>query len=245
MGVGRRGGDVEKKTKSILKMLKSTLEDVYTGKIKFVEISRYRICTLCKGSGSNDRNVNTRCSGCNGQGIKTVVRQISMGMITQNVPCSDCKGEGFLIKEKDKCKQCKALKSTQQKKFLEVHVDKGAPDGKRYIFSGEGDEFPEYEPGDVVVEIQIEKHKSFIRKKAYLIYQTNITLLEALIGFEVVIEHLDKRKIIIKNKVNDIIRPGEPKTVKEFGMPFFDQPFKYGNLYINFNIKFPDKVDSN
>jgi len=53
---------------------------------------------------------------------------------------------------------------------------------------------------------------------------------------------LDKRKIHVKTKPGDIIKPGELKTVKECGMPFFNSPFRFGNLYIQFNISFPEKV---
>jgi DnaJ family protein A protein 2 len=241
---GRRGGPKgKKKTKSVLHNLKVSLEDVYVGKTKYLEISRYRICLSCKGSGSKDPNANTKCSGCNGKGMKTVVRQMGNAILQQTVNCSDCKGEGFVIKEKDKCKGCNGQKSTQEKKTLEVHIDKGAQDGKRYVFSGESDEFPEYEAGDVVVEIQVEKHKKFIRKGADLVYTTDITLIEALCGFDIVIEHLDKRKILIKSKSGEVTKPGELKTVKELGMPFFDQPYKYGNLFINFEFVFPEKVD--
>jgi DnaJ family protein A protein 2 len=245
-GGGRRGGqgNVKKKTKSVLHNLKVTLEDVYTGKTKYLEISRYRTCQTCKGSGSKDPNANTKCTGCNGKGMKTIVRQISMGMIQQTVQCNDCKGEGYVIKEKDKCKACKGQKSTQEKKTLEVHVDKGAPDGKRYSFVGESDEFPDYEPGDIIVEIQIEKHKKFHRKGADLVYTADITLIEALTGCELAIEHLDKRKILIKSKPMEVIKPGVLKTVKELGMPFFEQPYRFGNLYISFNLIFPDKVDN-
>jgi len=86
--------------------------------------------------------------------------------------------------------------------------------------------------------------KKFIRKGADLVYNADITLLEALTGFELVIEHLDKRTIHVKNKPGTIIKPGVLKTVQECGMPFFDRPFKCGNLYINFNIVFPEKLDN-
>jgi len=242
---GRRGGGAKakRKTKSVLHNLKVTLEDLYVGKNKYLEISRYRICLSCKGSGSKDPNANTKCSGCAGKGMKPVVRQMGNAILQQTVNCPDCKGEGFVIKEKDKCKACNGQKSTQEKKTLEVHIDKGAADGKRYVFSGESDEFPDYEPGDVVVEIQVEKHKKFHRKGADLVYNAEITLVEALCGFELLIEHLDKRKVLIKSKPGEVIKPGVLKTVKELGMPFFESPFKYGNLYINFEFIFPDKVD--
>lgn len=240
MGGGGRGQPQKRKTKSVLHPLKVTLEDVYTGKNKYLEISRYRICGLCKGSGAKDPNANTTCGTCKGKGMRNVVRQMQMTIIQQTVQCSDCKGEGSIIK--DKCKECSGQKSVQQKKTLEVHVDKGANEGKRYTFQGESDEIPDVEPGDVLVEISVEKHKTFIRKGADLVYNAHITLLEALTGTELVIEHLDKRKILVKTKPGEIIKPEQLKTVKELGMPFFESPFRFGNLYISFTIQFPDNV---
>jgi len=117
-GGGRRGQQQKKKTKSVLHNLKVTLEDVYSGKTKYFEVSRYRICQTCKGSGSKDPTANTKCSGCNGQGMKTVRMQTSMGIMQQTGPCNDCRGEGHVIKEKDKCKICKGQKSCQEKKHL-------------------------------------------------------------------------------------------------------------------------------
>ena len=91
-GGGGRGAP-KRKTKSVLHTLKVTLEDVYKGTQKYLQISRYRICTGCKGNGSKDPNVNTKCTGCAGKGVKMIVRQIQMGIIQQQVTCTDCKGK--------------------------------------------------------------------------------------------------------------------------------------------------------
>ena len=122
-------------------------------------------------------------------------------------------------------------------------LDKGAPDGKRYVLSGESDEVPGCEPGDVVIEIEIENHKKFIRKGADLIYKCDITLLEALTGFQIVITHLDGRKIMVFTKPGEIIKPLTLKTVKELGMPFFNSPYRFGHLYIDFQIDFPPSLN--
>jgi DnaJ family protein A protein 2 len=242
--MNRGGGKPQKrKTKSVLHTLKVSLEDVYKGNKRFLEISRYRVCKGCKGSGSSNPNANTKCAGCQGKGMKVIMQRISMGYIQQTVHCSDCNGEGYVIKDSEKCTGCKGQKVSQEKKMLEVDIDKGAPDGKRYIFAGESDEVPGIEAGDVIVEIMIEKHKRFIRKGADLVFNASISLLEALTGFEMIVEHLDGRKIHIKNKEGDIVKPGVLKTVKECGMPFFESPFRFGNLFINFNIIFPDKLE--
>lgn len=88
----------------------------------------------------------------------------------------------------------------------------------------------------------IDKHKKFTRKGGDLVYHHDITLVEALAGFEMVFQHLDARKIQLKTKPGEIIKPGELKTVKDCGMPFFNSPFRFGNLYIQFNVLFPDKI---
>jgi DnaJ homolog subfamily A member 2 len=242
-GGGGGRSNQKKKTKTVLHQLKVSLEDVYMGNHKFLQISRYRICTTCKGSGSNKPDANTKCTGCDGRGMKTVRRQIPMGIIQQTVQCNDCGGEGTSIKEKDKCKDCKGQKVLQKPTALEISLDRGAPDGKRYTFPQESDEFPDVEPGDVVVEIMIDKHKEFLRKGADLVYSLDVSLLEALTGFTRIITHLDKKKILIKSRPNEIITPGILKTVRDAGMPFYEANHKFGNLYLAFNVIFPDKID--
>jgi DnaJ-class molecular chaperone len=34
------------------------------------------------------------------------------------------------------------------------------------------------------------------------------------------------------------------KTIKELGMPFYEQPHKFGNLYLKIVVVFPDKLES-
>ena len=121
-------------------------------------------------------------------------------------------------------------------------LDKGAPDGKRYTFEGESDEMPGYDPGDVIIEIRIKKHPVFERTGADLTMKADISLLEALTGFQLLINHLDGRHVLINSKKGEIIKPGVIKTVKECGMPFFDHPTRFGNLYIKCNIHFPKSL---
>ncbi|MCQ2817991.1 MAG: DnaJ domain-containing protein [archaeon] len=241
-GARRRG---KRRTKSVLQNFDVTLEDIYLGKEKIFEISHYRICKNCKGSGSKNPDANTKCPGCDGRGYKVVIQRLPMGMIQTQRQCDECNGEGTVIKDKDRCPNCKGNKVVKESKMIKIMLDKGAPDGKRYTFKGEADEMPDYEPGDVVVEINIKKHNKFIRKGADLLYKADITLLEALTGFEMVITHLDGREILVKTKPGQIIRPGILKTVEDCGMPFFEAPNRFGNLFIDFNIIFPDAIDEN
>jgi DnaJ family protein A protein 2 len=57
-----------------------------------------------------------------------------------------------------------------------------------------------------------------------------------------VLTHLDGKKIRIKNKPGEVIKPDEIKTVEGHGMPYHKQPFKFGNLFVVFKVTFPDTL---
>ena len=108
--------------------------------------------------------------------------------------------------------------------------------------SNEGDEFPGRKTGDLVIEIFLEKHKDFIRKGADLLYECKISLLEALNGVKFAINHLNGKRILIESKPDEIIQHDTLKTIKNFGMPFFNISDKYRNLFIEFKIVLLNKL---
>lgn len=72
--------------------------------------------------------------------------------------------------------------------------------------------------------------------------EKEISLLEALTGVDMTITHLDGRQIRIQNDKGEIIQPNTMKCCEGLGMPFHKTPYKFGNLFINFKIKFPDTL---
>lgn len=132
----------------------------------------------------------------------------------------------------------------KEKKVLECVVDKGAPNGEKYVFHGESDELPGREPGDVIIVVQEQPHKTFKRKGADLFMEKTITLLEALTGCDFVVPFLDGKNIRIQSKPGTVIKPGSLMTVEEKGLPFHKNPYKFGNLIILFTVKFPDSLTS-
>ncbi len=58
------------------------------------------------------------------------------GMYTQiQENCSECKGLGEIMDEKDRCKECKGKKIIEKEKTLEVNVEPGCPDQHDCIFT--------------------------------------------------------------------------------------------------------------
>jgi DnaJ family protein A protein 1 len=50
------------------------------------------------------------------------------------------------------------LQVVRDRKVLEVHVDKGRSDGDRIVFSGEGDQEPGLQPGDIIIVLDEKEH---------------------------------------------------------------------------------------
>lgn len=134
---------------------------------------------------------------------------------------------------------------TPQKRVLELFVPRGARDGQRIVLAGEADQVPGQEPGDIVFEIEEEKHDVLTRRGSDLVAHAEITLAEALTGFErVILTHLDGRAIRVKLEPKGrVIRPGDKLEIVGEGMPIYSADAtaaqRFGNLIIMINIDFP------
>jgi len=236
-GGGQRG---PRKGEDIVHEISCGLDDLYKGKTSKLAVTRSVICTKCDGSGTKDKGSPAgKCKTCDGKGIRLIIKQLGPGMIQQmQTVCSDCGGKGESIKEEDKCKNCKGKKVTKEKKVLQVYVDKGMKHSQKIVFSGEADEYPGVEAGDIVFVVSEKKHDLFRRNGKDLIVDYKITLVEALAGFCFTIKHLDDRELLIKSQ-GDIINPGDVRVIEGEGMPQYKRPFEKGNLYIQFTIEFP------
>lgn len=154
--------------------------------------------------------------------------------------CRDCGGEGEVCREEDKCKTCSGKRTTNETKILEVHIDKGMKNGEKILFRGEGDQVPGVEAGDIVIVLDQKAHDTFERQGIDLYVTKKISLTESLCGFTMLLNHLDGRSLVIKNNPGEVIVPGSLKGVKNEGMPIHRNPFEKGNLFIKFDVQFPE-----
>lgn len=228
-----------KKARTIHHVHKVNLEDIYRGKVSKLALQKSVICSGCDGRGGKEGAVKS-CTGCNGSGMKTMMRQMGPMIQRFQTVCPDCNGEGEIIRDKDRCKRCNGKKTIVERKVLHVHVDKGVKNGHKIEFRGEGDQMPGVLPGDVVFEIEQKPHPRFQRKDDDLFYHAEIDLLTALAGGSVNIEHLDDRWLTVNIAAGEVITPGAIKVIKGQGMPSY-RHHDFGNLYIQFDVKFPEK----
>jgi DnaJ family protein A protein 2 len=101
--------------------------------------------------------------------------------------------------------------------------------------------------GDIeiqLVEISGYNPSNFKRQNNDLHMTHELSLVEALCGFNLMIYQLDERKIYINHtKQNKIIQPNEVMKITGEGMPLFDNPTKKGDLYVRFEVKLPKVLD--
>jgi len=230
-----------KKARTIHHVHKVSLEDIYKGKVSKLALQKSVICSKCDGRGGKEGAVK-HCAGCNGVGMKTMMRQMGPMIQRFQTVCPDCNGDGETIREKDKCKQCNGKKTIVERKVLHVHVDRGVQPGTKIDFRGEGDQMPGAQPGDVQFEIEQKPHARFQRKGDDLFYQAKIDLLTALAGGAIYIEHLDDRWLTVEILPGEVIAPGEVKVIRGQGMPSY-RHHDFGNLYVQFDVQFPERLN--
>jgi len=264
-GGGGRGGP--KRTQDVQYQLGVTLAEFYTGKNKKLKLDRDVICIECGGKGSQKDGAVGECSNCHGRGMEIITRRLGPGMVQQmQKPCDQCRGKGEVINEKDKCKHCRGDKVVKKQQTLDVEITRGMKPGSKVVFREAADQAPGQDPGDVIVilqekpdstrdpEVKEGKHKrprvskssviprpsfSRLRNSSDLVLEQDITLVEALLGFEIAFKHLDDRVIVVKAPEGKVLDPNELVVVEHEGMPLEKNPSLMGDLYIKLNIIMP------
>jgi DnaJ family protein A protein 2 len=244
-GMGGMPGGPRKprKGRSVEQEYEVTLEELYKGKTTKFSSTKNVVCTHCKGSGGKQGAKSHACGGCNGQGMRNVLRQVGPGLVTQDtVPCTICAGSGQVYNEKEKCKKCKGKKVVETKSVLEVYVPRGARQGERIVLAGEADQLPDQEPGDIIFTLEEAHHEVFERAGSDLKAALKISLVEALTGFNrVVLTHLDGRgiQLNVQQPNGKILRPGQVLKIAGEGMPIKKSDAR-GDLYFVVEIEFPE-----
>lgn len=221
-----------------------SLEELYKGKTTKFASTKNAICSQCHGSGGREKAKAKHCDTCKGRGMATRLRPVGPGLVTQEtVPCSTCNGRGSFYVDKDKCKKCKGERTIKQKKILELYIPRGSRQGEKIVLAGEADQTPDdEEPGDIIFELVEQPHDVFGRAGADLQAEIEVSLAEALTGFNrVVVKHLDGKGVSLhlEQPAGIVLRPGQILKVPGEGMPIKRSDAR-GDLYLIVNIKFPE-----
>ncbi|KAI3916219.1 hypothetical protein MKW98_004660 [Papaver atlanticum] len=137
------------------------------------------------------------------------------------------------------CEQCPNVKYEREGYFITVDIEKGMQDGQEVSFYEDGEPIIDGEAGDLKFKIRTAPHDIFKREGNDLHTTVSITLVQALVGFEKNIKHLDEHLVEIGSK--KITKPKEVRKFKGEGMPLHISS-KKGDLYVTFEVLFPSSL---
>lgn len=123
-----------------------------------------------------------------------------------------------------------------------ITIPPGIYNGETFTLKEQGNVLSDEIIGDVCLTVQIQNDTEMVRCDDDLQLNKTINLTEALCGFEFSFDHVSGNNFTLKNdplKGGDIITPNFKKIIPGLGMKRGE---KTGNLIINYQVKFPDKI---
>ena len=213
-----------------------SLKELYDGTKKKITLKLKKCCGKCDGVGGiNLRN----CDGCNGTGMKRMVRQIGPGMMQQiQTVCGDCKGSRQ--KASSVCMDCNGNGlQLYEKQFLLI-IEPGCYNDEKKIFENSGDELPNEEIGDVIFIIKENNNNPSLTRIGHdLIYNYEMTLGDSIAGAQIYFQNINGESILYTEP--DILENNSYRIIKNKGMPIKESG-RFGCLYVVYTIKYPQKV---
>ena len=231
----RRGSDLRGR-------VSLTLEEIATGCEKKIKVRRLVECKDCHGTGSADGTTET-CPTCKGSGRVTRAQRGIFGMMQMQTECETCGGEGRIIK--NKCPKCGGQGVVRDEDVITVTIPAGVAGGMQLTVPGKGNAAPHGGvPGDLLVLIEEEEHKDFIRQESDLIYNLLLDMPTAVLGGQVQIPTLTGD---VKITITPGTQPGKVLRMRGKGLPRIDQygrSYGTGDLLINVGVYIPEKLSN-
>lgn len=121
-----------------------------------------------------------------------------------------------------------------------VVVEKGVENGHVYEYQETGDEYVNVRSSTLNIKVEVVPHDNFERDKDNLKTKVNLSLREALLGYNKSLKHMDGHGVRL-NKIGTT-NPGTVQKVIGEGMPHYQFSSEYGDLYVTYDVDFPDKL---
>jgi len=127
----------------------------------------------------------------------------------------------------------------EETETIYIPIPCGVDNNEIIILRDKGNSLSDQNKGDIKVFIKIQNDTEFVRNGLDLTLNKTISLKEALCGFEFDMNFLDGRTFKLNNNRGNIITHNYTKVIQGLGMKREDH---VGNLHLNFNVVFPEKL---
>ena len=214
-GSGRTTQQTARRGEDLRYNIKVTFEEAALGCEKEIEITRTEVCGTCHGTRSKPGVQPVRCNTCEGTGQIRRVQRSLFGQFINTAVCSDCRGEGQIVKEP--CPDCRGAGLQKHKRKIAVKVPAGVDEGNGIRISGEGEAgYRGGTAGNLYVMISIKPHEYFTREGENVVYELSANFAEAALGAEMDVPTLHGAA---KLKIPAGSQSGKVFRMKDKGIP--------------------------
>lgn len=228
---GRRGSNLRIK-------VKLNLKEIVYGTKKTIKLNKHVTCDVCDGSGAKDKSSVSTCSTCHGAGQVRRVTQTILGQMQTTSTCPTCHGDGATITAK--CTKCKGEGKIFGEDSVTLDIPAGVGEGIQLSMTGRGNAGDRGgTPGDLIVVVEEEQHEELIREENDIVYNLNISFVDAALGLQTEVPTVDAKA---KIKVPAGTQSGKVFRLKGKGIPNINNSYEVGDQQVRVNVWIPKNL---
>jgi len=224
----RRGGS---RGRDIQYEVDVTLEEVYSGVEKTIQVPRYELCDTCGGSGAKPSTKKMVCPQCKGSGQLVM----SSGFFRMAQTCGRCGGEGKIVAQP--CTTCRGQGQVRVTRRIQIKIPPGVDSNSHLRIRGEG-ESGTMGKGDLYILIGVRSHPIFKREGNDIYAEVPISFVKAALGGEASVPTLNGN---VKMKVPPGTQSGRIFRLRDKGMPDV-HGYRRGDELVKVMIQVPETL---
>jgi len=213
--------------------LEISFEDSLRGLTADIQVPRLEECGRCKGKGAEPDDGLVTCPTCRGRG-EVIYQQ---AFLSVRRTCSQCSGRGQIIRRP--CKECKGDGYLRRERKLKVNIPAGVDDGNRLRLSQEGQPGANGgPPGDLYVVLKVKEHAFFERRGNDLHCTIPVNVGQAALGADIEIPTLEEP---YRLKIPEGSQNGAQFRLRHLGVPPVNGGGR-GDIYVHIEVQVPTKL---
>ena len=238
-GRSRRANNGPMKGANVRTAVRITFEEAVFGCEKQLDLNLKDECKTCHGTGAKPGTSPETCPKCGGKGQIGYTQQSLFGTVRNVQTCPDCNGSGKIVKEK--CADCHGSGYITNRKKIAVTIPAGIDNGQSIRIREKGEPGVNGGPrGDLLVEVQVERHPIFQRQDMNIYSTAPVTFAQAALGGQIHITTVD-------GDMAYDIKPGTQTDtkirLKGKGVPSLRNKNIRGDHYVTLVVQVPTKLN--
>lgn len=216
-----------------------SLEEAFRGVTRSLKLRTLVQCEKCKGKGAEVGSGFEKCATCDGRGEVREQKRSFFGTFSQVAACTKCHGTGEIPKKA--CSTCKGSGRIEADRDIRIEILPGIADNQIIKIKGAGEAGERgTAAGDLYVRVRVRPHSRFERRAANLVVSQELKVTDLLLGKKIEVPTIAGGKISVEVPAGFNLK--ENLRIPNEGMPHFNS-YGRGDLYVNFTIRAPKKLD--